>query len=67
MVLYSDALSHSCSKLGNRDFVSKMAEIIDLFTVFSTFDMDKLGKIRRHHWKERFNISNTAKFENDTS
>ena len=24
---------------------------IDLFMVFSTFDMDKLGKIRRHHWK----------------
>ena len=21
------------------------------FHVFSTFDMDKLGKIRRHHWK----------------
>ena len=26
-------------------------EIIDLFTFFSNFDMDKLGKIRRHHWK----------------
>ena len=38
-----------------------------LFTVFSTFDMDQLGKIRRHHWKERLNISNNAKFESDTS
>ena len=26
---------------------------IDFFTVFSTFDMDKLEKIRRNHWKER--------------
>ena len=49
MVLYSDALSHRCTKLGNRDFVSKLAEIIDLFTVFSTFDMEKLGKILPHH------------------
>ena len=24
---------------------------IDLFTVFSTFDMDKFGKIHRHHQK----------------
>ena len=33
---------------------------IDLFTVSLTFDMDKLGKIRQHHWKERFKISKTA-------
>ena len=39
---------------------------IDLFTVFSTFDMDKLGNIRRHHWKEHFNISKIAQFEIDT-
>ena len=26
---------------------------IGLFTVFSTFDMDKLEKIRGNHWKER--------------
>ena len=25
--------------------------------------MDKLGKIRRDHWKVRHNISKTAKFE----
>ena len=29
--------------------------------------MDQLGKIRRHHWKERLDISNNAKFESDTS
>ena len=32
---------------------------------FSTFDMDKLGKIRRHHWKERLKINKIAKFESD--
>ena len=26
----------------------------------STFDMDKLGKIREHHWKERLKISKIA-------
>ena len=40
---------------------------IDLSTVFSTFDMDKLRKIRQHHWKERLSVSKTAKFESDTS
>ena len=29
--------------------------------------MDQLEKIRRHHWKERLNSSNNAKFESDTS
>ena len=52
MVLYGDALSHRFTELGNRDFVSTLAEIIDLLKVFSTFDMDKLGKILPHHWKE---------------
>ena len=32
---------------------------------FSTFDMDRLGKTRRHHWKQRLKISKTAKFESD--
>ena len=27
--------------------------------------MDKFGKIRRHHWKERLKISIIAKFESD--
>ena len=39
----------------------------NLFTVFSTFDMDKLGKIRRHQLKELLKISRIAKFESDTS
>ena len=27
--------------------------------------MDKFGKIRRHHWKERYKINKIAKFESD--
>ena len=27
--------------------------------------MDKLGKIRRHHWKERLKINKVDKFESD--
>ena len=38
----------------------------NLFTVFSTFDMDKLGKICQHHWKEHLKISKIAVFESDT-
>ena len=29
--------------------------------------MDKLKKIRWHHWKERLKTSKIAKFESDTS
>ena len=32
---------------------------------FSTFDMDKLGTNRRHHWKKLLKISKIAKFESD--
>ena len=35
-------------------------------TVFLTFDMGQLGKIRRHHWKERLNVCKEAKFESDS-
>ena len=35
--------------------------------VFSTFDMDKFGKISPHNWKERLQIIITVKFESDTS
>ena len=35
------------------------------FYGFLNFDMDKLGIIRRHHWKERLKISKAAKFESD--
>ena len=27
--------------------------------------MDKFGKIRPHHWKQRLKISKSAKFESD--
>ena len=44
-------------------------ELIDssTFIFFSTFHMDQLGKILRHHWKERLKISIFAKFESDLS
>ena len=29
--------------------------------------MDKLGKTRRHHWKQRLKINKIAKFESDLS
>ena len=45
-------------------FLNPEYSVIDLFTVFFlTFHMDNLGKMCRHHWKERFNISNIAQFE----
>ena len=36
------------------------------FHGFSTFDMDKIGKISGHHWNERLNNIIIAKFEGDT-
>ena len=38
---------------------------IDLFTIFSTFDVDKFRKIRRHHSKECLKISKITKFEHN--
>ena len=38
---------------------------IDLFAVFLTFDMDKLGKIHWHHWKQRPKINTIAWIESD--
>ena len=35
------------------------------FFFFSTFDVDKLGKIRRYHWKQSLKICEIAKFESD--
>ena len=32
---------------------------------YSTFDVDKLRKICRHHWKERLKMSKIAQFESD--
>ena len=33
------------------------------FHGFSTFDMDKFGTIRRHHWKERLILVNLPSFK----
>ena len=40
---------------------------MDIFTVFSTFDMDKLGKICQCYWKKCLNISKITKYESDTT
>ena len=34
---------------------------------FLTFDIDRLRKHRRHHWKKRLKISKIGYFESDTS
>ena len=39
---------------------------IYLSTVFSTFDVDKSGKIRLNHWKERHKIIKLPKLQNFT-
>ena len=39
---------------------------IDPSTVLSTFDMDQLEKMHRHHGKERLKINKLAKFESDS-
>ena len=36
---------------------------IDISTVFN---MDQLGKIRQHHWKERLELVKFAKFKSNT-
>ena len=41
--------------------------IMDPFTFFPTFDMDQLGKIRPHHWKEHLKISKIAKHDSGMS
>ena len=40
---------------------------MDIFTVFSTFDIDKLGKICQCYWKKCLNISKIAKYQSDTT
>lgn len=47
--------------------IKSIVKAIDLFTVFSTTDMDKLGKSVDTDWREHLNISQTALFESDTS
>ena len=38
----------------------KLCKELTLPRFFPTFDMDQLGKILRHHWKRRLNISKLA-------
>ena len=45
----------------------KLCKELTLPRFFPTFDVDQLGKILRHHWKRRLNISKLAKFESDRS
>ena len=40
---------------------------IDLFTVFSTFDMDNLGKIYQCYWKKCLDKSKITKYKSDTT
>ena len=47
--------------------IKSIVKAIDLFTVFSATDMDKLGKSVDTDWREHLNISQTALFESDTS
>lgn len=49
-----------CSKF------SLSSSVIDHSTSFSAFDMKKLGKIRRHHWKERLKIGKFTKVDSDS-
>ena len=54
--------------LENTQVTANDGRIIDHSTsVFSTFDMDQLGKIRRLNWNERLKISKIAKSESETS
>lgn len=49
-----------------RSKFSLSSSVIDHSTAFSAFDMKKLGKIRRHHWKERLKIGKLTKVESDS-
>jgi len=41
------------------------AHPINPSTVFSTFYLNKLTKIHRHHWRERLEIGEVAEFGSD--
>ena len=61
------------AQIQNRELMASLSkkqliQYIDLSTVFLTFEMDQLGKIRRHHWKKHLKISKFAKCDkSDTS
>ena len=62
---------HHCLKYADNGkfwLIQAPSTVMDHSTsVFSTFDMDQSGKIRRLHWNERLKISEIAKSESDTS
>ena len=61
------------AQIQNRELIASLSkqqlmQYIDLSTVFLTFEMDQLGKIRQHHWKKHLKISKFAKCDkSDTS
>ena len=67
MLLLDLAVESSDTRTSINNYEQTAEVLIDPPTVFWTFHMDQSGKIRRHHWKKHLKISNTAKFESDTS
>ena len=58
-----ESWSHYPVEWKSSKWLHKERELSTVF--FSTFDVDKLGKIRRYHWKKSLKISKIAKFESD--
>ena len=58
-----ESWSHYPVEWKSSKWLHKERELSTVF--FSTFDVDKLGKIRRYHWKQSLKISEIAKFESD--
>ena len=55
------------SEMEHRELDYWRNTFIDLFTVFSIFDMDNLGKICQGYWKKCLNTSKIAKYKSDTT
>ena len=49
-MLYGDALGQSCTKLGNRDFVSKFAESIEYNLTFPTILGPRIQRRYKTSW-----------------
>ena len=67
MLLLDLAVQLSDTRTSVNNYEQTAEVLIDPPTVFWTFHMDQLGKIRRRHWKKHLKISNIIKFESDTS
>ena len=46
--------------------VQELANIALKLDISTVFNMDQLGKIRQHHWKERLELVKFAKFKSNT-